>query len=358
MKIEITATYPGGQYPIYIGQGLLNEPELFHRHIQSSQVMMVSNDVIAPLYLDSMTKLLSDYHCDHIIIPDGEMNKNLAQWNVILDQLAKHGHHRDTTLINLGGGVIGDMGGFAAACYHRGVAFIQIPTTLLAQVDASIGGKTGVNHPEGKNLIGAFHQPVAVIMDIDTLTTLPEREFRAGIAEMIKAALVKDADFFTWLENNMDAILKRKSNIVIDAIKKACTIKRDIVARDEKENSVRAHLNLGHTFGHAIEHNLGYGQWLHGEAVAVGIVLAAYLSMKQKWINTHDVQRIEALIKKAQLPHRLPSNIEYDKLIATMWGDKKVKDNRLRLILLRSIGQATIASDIPQDHIEQLLKTI
>lgn len=352
--ITINATYPGGQYPIYIGTHLLENPALLQRHVHAKQVMVVTNETLAPLYLSRLEQAFQDYQYDQLIIPDGEQYKTLTQMSAILDALIAKKHHRDTTLIALGGGVVGDMTGFAAACYQRGVAFIQIPTTLLSQVDASIGGKTAVNHPAGKNLIGAFHQPSAVIIDIHTLNSLPAREFQAGIAEIIKAALIQDTHFFHWLEKNIELLLARDEKILCHAIARACEIKRDIVAQDEKEQNQRALLNLGHTFAHAIEQNLGYGRWLHGEAVGVGLILAANLSVATDRLSTSDAERIYKLIQKSNLPTELPNELKYDKLLSAMQGDKKVLANKLRFVLLSAIGRAEITQDITAAQIKTL----
>ena len=352
---SITATYPAGQYPIYIGKDLFKDIELLCHHIASNQVMIVTNESIAPLYLAPLKQAFKHYHCDTIILPDGEQYKTLDQMSLILDALINHSHHRDTTIVALGGGVIGDMSGFAAACYQRGVAYIQIPTSLLAQVDASIGGKTAVNHPKGKNLIGAFHQPLAVIIDIATLNTLPDREFRAGLAEVIKAALINNSIFFNWLEDNIDLLLDRNPAILTEMIKQACLIKRDIVAADEKEQGIRAWLNLGHTFAHAIEQNLGYGKWLHGEAVAVGLIIAADLSVTFGWLPEKDLNRIVQIITTLKLPKNLPSEIKYDKLLAAMKGDKKILDNQIRFVLLKSIGNAVITKEVTEKQLKEVL---
>lgn len=353
----LVATHPQGEYPIYIGSQLLAHADLLQQHVRSTQVMVITNETIAPLYLNKVLSALSNTpQCDVTILKDGEKNKNLDTFSIIIDTLAEKNHHRDTTLIALGGGVIGDMTGFAAACYHRGVHFIQIPTTLLSQVDASVGGKTGVNHPKGKNLIGAFHQPQAVVIDVDTLQTLPDRALRAGFAEIIKSALIQDENFFYWLKDNAQSILDLTPTPLVDAILRACTIKRDIVAEDEKEQGVRAHLNLGHTFGHAIEHNLGYGTWLHGEAVATGLLMAAHLSRSLGWLSPQAYADIDSLIAEAGLPRNLPPQIKCDKLLAAMKGDKKVLENKLRLILLQSIGQAVIRSDLSDEALIQAIE--
>ncbi len=342
-------------YPIYIGSQLLTK-NLLRQHIHGNQVMIISNETVASLYLSSVKQSLQDLACDEILLPDGEQYKNLAQLQRIWDALASHQHHRDTTLIALGGGVIGDITGFAAACYQRGVNFIQIPTTLLAQVDASIGGKTAINHSKGKNLIGAFHQPSAVIIDIDTLKTLPQREYCAGIAEIIKAALICDPVFFTWLETNMPALLQQNKDITTTAIKRACEIKRDIVIADEKEISgERALLNLGHTFAHAIETTLSYGEWLHGEAVAAGIMLAAKLSYHQGWLSQQDLTRVQNLLERVPLPTALPKNISLDNFLSSMQMDKKVLAGKLRLILLPAIGKAALTDQLTIDDVKLIL---
>lgn len=343
-------------YPIYIGENLFADTELFTQHVLSKQVMIATDETVALLYLSLIEKMFSDKQCNTIILPNGEAYKTMVQLNLILDALAENHCHRDTTIVALGGGVVGDTAGFAAACYQRGIPFIQIPTTLLAQVDASIGGKTSVNHSMGKNLIGAFHQPKAVFINIDTLTTLPEREFNAGIAEIIKAGLIKDATFFKLLENNMPKLLQRDTNFVISIIKRACEIKRDIVIADEKElTGVREVLNFGHTFAHAIEKMIGYGKWLHGEVVATGLVLATTLSQHKGWIKEDDVARVEKLLQSIPLPTQLPSNIKYDTLIAAMMMDKKIVANRLRLVLLKGIGQVVVTDDVTKEEIKGCL---
>lgn len=360
MKIEkLNITINESSYPIYIGENLLQNEALLCRHVNGHQIMIISNETIASIYLDSLKKAYRHFQCDTFILPDGEQYKDLKHWQSILDALASQNHHRDTTLIALGGGVVGDMTGFAAACYQRGVDFIQLPTTLLAQVDASIGGKTAVNHPAGKNLIGAFHQPKAVIIDINTLNTLPDREFKAGIAEIIKAAVIRDDKFFAELEKNVVQLLQRESTSLQTVIKRACEIKRDIVIVDEKEKSgERALLNLGHTFAHAIEWLFGYGDWLHGEAVAVGLVLAAELSQHQRLIDPKVVKRIRNLLEQIPLPTQLPEGIDYNKLLSAMHRDKKVLDDRLRLVLLDRLGHAIISDKINDDQLKQFFEQL
>ncbi|MFW0072410.1 MAG: 3-dehydroquinate synthase [Coxiella-like endosymbiont] len=348
MKIEqLTINIDECFYPIYIGENLLQNAALFRHYIKARQVMIITNKTIAPLYIDALKTISYDLQCDIFILPDGEKYKNLTYWGFILNELASRNHHRDTTLIALGGGVIGDITGFAAACYQRGVDFIQVPTTLLAQVDASIGGKTSVNLPEGKNLIGAFHQPKAVIIDLTTLQTLPNREFKAGIAEIIKAALICDDKFFDILEANLPQLLQRDPNLLQAVIKRACEIKREIVMSDAKEiRGERTLLNLGHTFAHAIERLLGYGDWLHGEAVAIGLVLAAKFSHQQKFLDGAAVQRIHRLLEQIPIATNLPQAIGYNTLLATMYMDKKVLNDRLHLVLLKRIGEAMISEQI------------
>ncbi|MBK8817212.1 MAG: 3-dehydroquinate synthase [Methylococcaceae bacterium] len=329
-------------YPIYIGSSLLDEPGLLSRHIKANQVLVVTNETIAPLYLDKVLNQLRGFKYENVILPDGEQFKNLDVLNQIFDALLLNKFGRSTTLIALGGGVIGDMGGFAAACYQRGIPFIQIPTTLLAQVDSSVGGKTGVNHPLGKNMIGAFYQPQCVIADIQVFDTLDDRQLSAGLAEVIKYGLIRDAEFFSWLENNMTALLARDKETLAFAIERSCINKAEVVAEDETESGVRATLNLGHTFGHAIETGMGYGEYLHGEAVAIGTCQAADLSKRLGWLTDTDVERIVTLFKKAKLPIDPPKNLNADQFINLMSVDKKNIEGEIRLILLKAIGEATL----------------
>lgn len=332
-------------YPIYIGSGLLNNKELILKHTPSSQLLVVTNETIAPLYLDTVLKTLKGQKVESIILPDGEQYKTLETVNKIYDVLLTKKFDRHCTLIALGGGVIGDMTGFAAATYQRGVNFVQIPTTLLAQVDSSVGGKTGVNHPLGKNMIGAFHQPQAVIADTETLNTLEDKELSAGIAEVIKYGLIRDPDFFHWLSDNMNKLLNRDPECLALAIEKSCQNKADVVAADELEAGERALLNLGHTFGHAIEAGMGYGQWLHGEAVATGMVMAAQLSNLQGWIDQPTVDSIVDLISRAKLPVKGPEDMSPQKYLDIMSVDKKVKDGKINLVLLKQLGNAFISND-------------
>jgi 3-dehydroquinate synthase len=345
----LTVALGDRSYPIYISNNLLNDPTLIRQHIQGKSAVVISNTTVAPLYLERVQSALEGLKHDAIILPDGEAYKTLDSLNQIYTHLLQHRFDRNTTLIALGGGVIGDITGYAAASYQRGIPFIQIPTTLLSQVDSSVGGKTGVNHPLGKNMIGAFYQPQAVIIDIDTLSTLPDRELSAGIAEVIKYGILGDADFFTWLEQNMDKLLSRDAEALTYAIARSCQDKADIVAADEREKGQRALLNLGHTFGHAIETGMGYGVWLHGEAVACGMVMAAELSHRLGWIDQEGVERIRALIQRAQLPTQTPEQITTEQFMDLMAVDKKVVDGQLRLVLLEDIGKAIVTDQFDRN---------
>ena len=344
-------------YPIYIGAGLLNQAELYTQHIKARQVMVVTNTTIAPLYLDKVLKNLQEFAVETVILPDGEQFKTLETVTHIFDKLLTSKFSRNATLIALGGGVIGDMGGFAAACYQRGIAFLQIPTTLLAQVDSSVGGKTGVNHPLGKNMIGAFYQPQCVIADADVLDTLDDRQLSAGLAEVIKYGLIRDLEFFEWLETNISALLARDKQALSYAIERSCINKAQIVSEDETETGIRATLNLGHTFGHAIETGAGYGTYLHGEAVAIGTCQAADLSRRKGWLTDADVDRIIALFKKCYLPTQPPEQLDSDRFLELMAVDKKNVNGQIRLILLSKIGVATLPIDVDQDLLIQTLNT-
>lgn len=331
-------------YPIHIGSGLLDRADLLLPHIRGRQVLIVSNTTVAPLYLARLRRTLGDCVVAECILPDGESYKDMAHLDRIFTVLLEHRFNRDCTLVALGGGVVGDMTGFAAAAYQRGVDFIQIPTTLLAQVDSSVGGKTGVNHALGKNMIGAFKQPNVVIIDTDVLGTLPDRELRAGIAEVIKYGLIRDLPFLQWLEVNMPALVARDPQVLAEAIRRSCENKAAVVAADELEqNDVRALLNLGHTFGHAIETGMGYGVWLHGEAVATGMLMAADLSMRLGWLSVAEVQRTKQILVQAGLPV-LPPAMSVDEYLAHMAVDKKVKDGQLRLVLLKRPGEAVVST--------------
>jgi 3-dehydroquinate synthase len=336
-------------YPIRIGRRLFANPTLLTEHVHGRQVMVVSNTTVAPLYLDAVSGMLSGFNIKSVILPDGEEYKTLDTLNTIFTALLQNRFNRGCTLVALGGGVVGDITGFAAASYQRGVAFVQIPTTLLAQVDSSVGGKTGVNHPLGKNMIGAFHQPNCVLIDTDTLDTLDDRQLAAGLAEVIKYGLIRDDVFFTWLEQNMTALKHRDKQALAYAIERSCSIKAEIVAADERESGQRALLNLGHTFGHAIETGTGYGNWLHGEAVAAGMLMAADLSARQGWLSADAVHRTEALLHKAGLPTRPPAEMAADTFMNLMAVDKKVVDGGLRLVLLKGIGNALVTGDFRQE---------
>ena len=339
-------------YPIHIGAQLLGRADLIVPHLAGKQVCIVTNTTVAPLYLDRMKSALHDVQVDEVILPDGEQYKTLAQLNAIFDVLLQRRHNRTTTLIALGGGVVGDMTGFAAACYQRGVDFIQIPTTLLAQVDSSVGGKTGVNHPLGKNMIGAFHQPRCVIADIDVLNTLPQREFSAGLAEVIKYGLICDAEFYVWLQQNIDGLMARDPELLRAAVYRSCANKAKVVAADEREGGLRAILNLGHTFGHAIETAQGYGEWLHGEAIAVGMIMAADLSARMGWLDAGAVDVLRNLLARAKLPLRPPPGMTVEQFLALMAVDKKVLDGQLRLVLLKAIGAAIVTSEFPLSELK------
>ncbi|OUR72457.1 3-dehydroquinate synthase [Methylophaga sp. 42_8_T64] len=343
-------------YPIYIGRDLLAQPELLTQHIKGKEVLVVTNETVAPLYLQALLDSLQAYQCESVVLPDGEQFKTLDVLNQVFDQLLSVHFSRQVTLIALGGGVIGDMTGFAAACYQRGVPFIQIPTTLLSQVDSSVGGKTAVNHALGKNMIGAFYQPQCVIADTNTLNTLDDRQLSSGIAEVIKYGLINDLDFFEWLEDNMTALKHREPAALAEAVERSCIDKAKMVAEDELEHGVRALLNLGHTFGHAIETGMGYGNWLHGEAIACGMVMAADLSQRLGWLTTQDVDRIKALLLAADLPVTTPEGMSSEQFMSLMAVDKKVKDGVIRLVLLQGIGQAVMSDNYSRDKLAETLE--
>lgn len=343
------------RYPIFIGSDL--DPQaLLAPYIHGKQVMIVSNATVAPLYLQRYQTAIEalDKRVATCILPDGEKYKDSPHLNLIFDALLEAGFNRDCTVLALGGGVIGDMAGFASACFQRGVYFIQVPTTLLSQVDSSVGGKTGINHPLGKNMIGAFQQPQVVLADMSQLVTLPDRELSAGLAEVIKYALLGDEKFLVWLEENMDALVGRNKELLAEAVYRSCAHKARIVANDEKEQGERALLNLGHTFGHAIESYLGYGVWLHGEAVATGMVMAADLSQRMGWISQEDVERTKKIISRAQLPIVCPK-IPLDDFLAYMAHDKKVLNGQLRLVLLKQLGKAVITRDFDLELMKQAI---
>ncbi len=344
-------------YPIHIGEKLLTNTMLFRDIISSEQVMVVTNDKVAPLYLEPLIQNLDGLTTDTVVIPDGEEFKTLETMNEIITRLLQNRFSRNSYLIALGGGVIGDITGFAAACYQRGIKYIQVPTTLLAQVDSSVGGKTAVNHKIGKNMIGSFHQPSAVIADIDTLLTLGEREISAGLAEIIKYGLIRDETFFEWLEDNIEKLLDKDPDTLSYAIARSCENKAEVVALDEKETDTRALLNLGHTFGHAIETWLEYKNWLHGEAVGAGMLMAADLSCRLNWITKADLERIKVILKKANLPLTLPEGLDPASIKENMSVDKKVRDGIIYLVLLKSIGNAIVTDQYDEQSLQNTIRS-
>ncbi|EKN8695206.1 3-dehydroquinate synthase [Salmonella enterica] len=348
---RITVTLGERSYPITIAAGLFNEPASFLPLKSGDQVMLVTNETLAPLYLDKVRGVLerAGVNVDSVILPDGEQYKSLTVLDTVFTALLKKPHGRDTTLVALGGGVIGDLTGFAAASYQRGVRFIQVPTTLLSQVDSSVGGKTAVNHPLGKNMIGAFYQPASVVVDLDCLKTLPARELASGLAEVIKYGIILDADFFTWLEGNLDALLRLDGPAMAYCIRRCCELKAEVVAADEREAGLRALLNLGHTFGHAIEAEMGYGNWLHGEAVAAGIVMAARASERLGQFSSADTQRIIALLERAGLPVNGPCEMFAQDYLPHMLRDKKVLAGELRLVLPLAIGKSEVRGGVSHE---------
>mgnify|MGYP001558351064 CR=1 FL=1 len=358
MTIELKVSLGARSYPLFIGQNLLGELDLFKPYISGRQVMIITNDVVAPLYLKQLEHTLSAYELHSLVLPDGEKYKTLESATLVYTRLLETRCTRKVTLIALGGGVVGDITGFVAATYQRGVPFIQVPTTLLAQVDSSVGGKTGVNHPLGKNMIGAFYQPRCVVADTATLATLENRQLYSGIAEVIKYGLIRDSEFAYWLDQHLPRLLARAPDALAYAIQRSCENKADVVAKDELEEGQRALLNLGHTFGHAIETATHYTTWLHGEAVAVGMYMAAALSAALGWIKTSDLAFIEQLLIKARLPTRPPEGLSRARFLELMAVDKKVLDRRLRLVLLKSIGQAVVTDNFATDALTNLLDQI
>lgn len=357
--LDLKLPEKSSNYQILIGKGLLSDKKHFRSVIQGQQVFIVSNDTVAPIYLSKLKKSLVGYSVSQYILEDGEQHKSFENYHQILNAMLEAGLRRNATLIALGGGVVGDMAGFAAATYQRGIRFIQVPTTLLSQVDSSVGGKTAVNHPSGKNMIGAFHQPCRVITDVATLDTLPDREFKAGLAEIIKAAILYDSKFFEWLEANEEAILSHDPECLIQMIERSCGIKAEVVSLDEKEQGVRAWLNLGHTFGHAIERCLGYGELLHGEAVAIGMVMAAEYASEKGTFDAKSADRIAALIAALGLPTNLRSyknRLSAKELVSAMTLDKKNVDADLTLILPKSIGEVTIEHSVKPQDVEDYLQ--
>lgn len=351
--VQVNVELKERRYPISIGAGLLQDPASYQPLKTGDKVMIVSNPTIAPHYLATVEHSLKALGCqvDSVLIPDGEQYKTLESLNLIFTALLQHNHNRDSTLIALGGGVIGDVVGYAAASYQRGIRFIQIPTTLLAQVDSSVGGKTAVNHPLGKNMIGAFYQPIAVIIDTDTLKTLPNREVSAGLAEVIKYGAIFDVAFFGWLEQHIDELVALEPAALSYCIQRCCQLKADVVARDETEKGDRALLNFGHTFGHAIEAHLGYGNWLHGEAIAVGMLEASELSRLFGNLTEQDVARLEKLLAKANLPTISPDGMTPAEYLPYMWRDKKVLGGQLRLILLNALGNAYVTAQATEQQV-------
>ena len=355
MTTRVDVRLPGREYPILIGHGLLGDPEVVGRAVAARDVLVVTNETVGPLYLERARAGLAGRRVHSLALPDGEVHKTLGTVSRIFDALAEARFNRDACIASLGGGVVGDMAGFAAACYQRGVDLVQLPTTLLAQVDASIGGKTGVNHPAGKNMIGAFHQPVGVIADTATLATLPQREFRSGLAEVVKHALIADTALLDWLDANLDRLLALEPDSLVHAVRRSCEIKAQIVAADEREHGRRAELNFGHTFGHAIETATGYSGWLHGEAVSVGMMMAASLSQRLGWLAAADVGRLRDLLRRAGLPASAPG-IGAKEALAVMGMDKKVLKGRIRLVLLKGLGKAVVTADYGADALEATLR--
>jgi 3-dehydroquinate synthase len=346
-------------YPIYIGSGLLAGGDLLRKHVPGNTALVVTNETVAPLYLDRVVAALSEggeIRVEVVILPDGEEHKNMDVLMKVFDKALDARLDRQTTFVALGGGVIGDMTGFAAASYQRGVHFVQIPTTVMAMVDSSVGGKTGVNHPSGKNMIGAFYQPRCVLIDTETLSTLPDREYASGMAEVVKYGLIRDADFFEWLEKHVDALMRRDDALVVRAIERSCVNKAQVVALDEREGGVRATLNLGHTFGHAIETGIGYGEWLHGEAVSVGTVMAADMSLRLGWIDESVAARTLDLLKKFNLPVDVPECMTVETFEKLMAVDKKAANGKLRLILLKGeLGGCVFTADFDKTTLADTL---
>lgn len=352
---KLTVELGDRSYPILIEAGLLSQPQLFKPFIKGPLAVIVTNDTVAPFYLDKVKAACGDVRVETITIPDGEQYKSLEQFNVIMTRLLEMNAARDTTLIALGGGVIGDLCGFAAASYQRGVPFIQVPTTLLSQVDSSVGGKTAVNHVLGKNMIGAFYQPVFVAIDTETLSTLPAREFAAGMAEVVKYGIIYDKDFFKWLDDHADNLKKLHPTTLADAIYRCCEIKADVVAKDEREGGLRAILNLGHTFGHAIEAEQGYGNWLHGEAVAAGMVLACQTAEALNWMTASESRQVKALLEVFNLPVSGPDNMSKEAYMKHMRRDKKVEAGNIRFVIPKGIGHAVVTKEVNDDILNRIL---
>lgn len=351
LQVELGAR----SYPIYIGRGLVGDKAIYQRHIDGRQVMVVTNETVAPLYLDQVLGALEGFEVATVVLPDGEEFKTIEVWQTVFDALLERRFNRQCTVVALGGGVVGDMAGFAAACYQRGVPFIQVPTTLLSQVDSSVGGKTGVNHPLGKNMIGAFYQPKCVIADTATLDTLDDRQLSAGLAEVIKYGLINNRVFFSWLEQQMDRLVARDPEALANVIEQSCREKAEVVAADEFEAGKRATLNLGHTFGHAIETGMGYGVWLHGEAVAAGMCMAGDLSRRLGWLTDDDMSRIVALVARANLPVVPPAELGAERFLELMAVDKKVLTGKIRLVLMPRIGDAVVTEEFAPEKLQQTL---
>lgn len=343
-------------YPIHVGPDLLGRADAYAPYLAGRQVLVVTDEAVAGLYLDTVSRALAGREAASVVLSGGEAAKTLAAVSRIIDVLVERGFHRSAAVVALGGGVVGDVAGFAAAIYHRGIRCIQVPTTLLAQVDSSVGGKTGVNHPRGKNLIGAFHQPVCVVADIGALTTLGERELRAGLAEVIKYGVLWDEAFFAWLEGNLDRLLAREPAALARAVRRSCEIKAEVVGRDEREAGVRARLNLGHTFGHAIEAGLDFGRWLHGEAVAAGTCMAADLAVRMGWLSEADADRVGTLMRRAGLPSRGPAELDPETFRRLMARDKKAVDGGIRLVLPRAIGDTVLTGDFDPRALAETLE--
>ncbi|MBN8280256.1 MAG: 3-dehydroquinate synthase [Gammaproteobacteria bacterium] len=355
MFITLNVALGARSYPICIGDGLLSRRDLIEPHLRRRDVLVVTNETVGPIYLEPVRALLAGSRVATVVLPDGEQYKTMATVNRVLDALVEARFGRDGVVLALGGGVVGDIAGFAASIYQRGVDFIQVPTTLLAQVDSAVGGKTGVNHPGGKNLLGAFHQPICVLADTDTLRTLPDRELAAGCAEVVKYGLIADAELFGWLEDQAHALLKRDPAALGHVIRRSCELKAEIVGQDEREHGRRALLNLGHTFGHAIEQQAGYGEWLHGEAVAAGSCMAAEFSARLGLVDGPTVDRIKRLFRRLQLPDA-PPPADPGRFLAAMGMDKKVIAGQIRLVLLERIGAARITGDYPPHELADYLR--
>ncbi len=364
---ELRIKLPSASYSLYIAPDLFDKPEVLQQQVLSKQALIVSNETVAPLYLDQVRQALSHIQCDTLVLPDGEAYKSQQSLFCIYDALLRHHHHRDTTLFALGGGVIGDMTGFAASTYQRGVRLVQLPTTLLSQVDSSVGGKTAINLPQGKNMVGSFYQPHAVIMDLSTLKTLPERELSAGFAEVIKYGMLVGGDFWQQLSSHIQLIQAkhRTSQFTDEAwralsylITQCCCIKADIVREDEREHGRRALLNLGHTFAHALEAITNYERWLHGEAVAIGLYYASVLSHRLGYLKTSDVDKVKNLLHQAGLPYLIPQDIDLDCLQTLMWQDKKVQDNKLPFIVIRRFGDCVLERGVTNEQIKSLLREV